>query len=100
MSSQRRTAKAEDRLKGALSFTSWLSAQAERRDPVGDLARDVAKDRHAPRWSSDQHRWITHLENARAHDTALDALRRAWREWETELGIRKSAAPAAEETDE
>jgi uncharacterized protein YozE (UPF0346 family) len=32
-----------------MSFKTWLLRQQHRDDPVGDLARDVAQDKHFPR---------------------------------------------------
>ena len=39
------------------TFSTWLFSQAERSDPVGDLARTAQEDAHAPVWAYRRGRW-------------------------------------------
>lgn len=43
------------------SFYAWLQLQTNRDDPVGDLARDTAKDPDCPRRAATYGRWLKHL---------------------------------------
>ena len=63
------------------SFTEWLSFQAGRPDPVGDLAGDVARDPEWPSGGRGLSRFLTYLHNRGACDGAIAALRAAWSEW-------------------
>ncbi len=66
---------------GPLPFTGWLKRQADRDDPVGDLARDVRDDLGFPTWPGTVASARAYLEG-RAGAPALDALRRAITEFE------------------
>jgi hypothetical protein len=62
------------------SFTGWLKQQDKRRDPVGDLARDVKVDREWPR-ASTLRGFQSYFDRISASDGAKEALKRAWLEW-------------------
>jgi len=65
------------------SFTEWLSFQAGRPDPVGDLAGDVARDPEWPSRSDGNLRdLLAYLRRMGACPGALEALRQAWSEWQ------------------
>ena len=60
------------------TFRQWLNEQTHRRDPIGDLARDVQADRPGAR-SVDDLRLVLQEHDASAN--ALDALERAAQEY-------------------
>lgn len=64
-----------------MTFWQWLQKQSRRRDPIGDLARDVKSDRE---WHKPQtfKAWRAHLIDCNACDGALQALDDAWREYD------------------
>ena len=72
-----------------MTFYEWLIEQRRRNDPVGDLSRDFRRDQDLPANKSYQH-LLSHLWDVHACDGAIDAMRRARREW-----IR-STAPGGE----
>ena len=45
-----------------MSFKTWLLKQQHRDDPVGDLARDVARDKHFPRRDAKFRTLVRHLD--------------------------------------
>jgi hypothetical protein len=59
----------------------WLKDQQYRDDGIGDLAKDVIKDKHRPKCSRRKD-WIKHLIKMRACDWAIYALHRAFDEYE------------------
>lgn len=60
-------------------FWPWLMAQRDREDPIGDVARDAAEDRHAPR---DADRWPGYVFcHPTASTEAKHAARDAVQEW-------------------
>jgi hypothetical protein len=61
-----------------MTFTSWLKHQRRRHDPVGDLARDVARDKCWPQGEPGE---LTHLAQHHAMPAVYTALRRAWDEF-------------------
>jgi hypothetical protein len=65
-----------------LGFTTWLRRQRQRDDPVGDLAREAARDRGWPRPPARLAILHAHLERTHAPDGAHEALDRAWFEWD------------------
>lgn len=78
-----------------VSFETWLAAQRERDDPVGDLARDQACDASWPKGAT-RKRQIAYLSSRGAEPGALDALRRARDEWRaTPTEVTRAAPPAA-----
>jgi hypothetical protein len=66
------------------SFRAWLRQFRREANAVGDLARDVLDDDDWPRGPGSLARYEAHLEDAGACDGALDALREAWANYETE----------------
>lgn len=77
------------------TFTPWLKQQAKRHDPIGDLARDTAPD---PDWPKRGGRsaYVEYLEDRRAADNVLDALRDAWDEWSGLVTGAGTGEPARE----
>jgi hypothetical protein len=74
----RAMAKASPLLSHYPSFLDYLFAQKERKDWIGDLARDVDDEEGS---LSTFKEWRNHLSNHRACDNALRALAWAWREY-------------------
>jgi uncharacterized protein YozE (UPF0346 family) len=64
------------------TFTEWLLRQADRADPVGDLAGDVTRDPDWPTSGRGLSRFVVYLRNRGACDGAIAALRAAWCEWQ------------------
>ena len=60
-----------------MKFNQWLKQFAGQQNAIGDLARDVMRDRTAPVLNSRQD-WRLHLSDRNACDGALDAFERAW----------------------
>ena len=64
------------------TFRSWLDAQAERDDPVGDLARDAHAD---PCWTGEGWRslaaHVLNVHDGRAVTAALHRARDEYRDW-------------------
>jgi hypothetical protein len=67
-------------------FTTWLAAQKSRNNPVGDLARDAADDSRFPRRVASLNRLTAYLASRGACPGALEAARRAWKEFQTAGG--------------
>jgi len=63
------------------SFVAWLRNQRRRDDPVGDLARDAAADRHWPKAAKSLPRLLDYLAGRGACPGAVEACRRAWAEF-------------------
>jgi hypothetical protein len=61
-------------------FTLWLSRQ----DPIGDLARDVARDPGWPVIAAHRSTYERALIRRGATDAVIDALYQAWAEYEGE----------------
>ena len=61
-------------------FYRWLMRQADRDDPIGDLAEDVAGDASYPMASGSLEAIRTHIALRGACDEALQALEEAWLE--------------------
>jgi len=66
------------------SFAAWLRNQRRRDDPVGDLARDAAADRHWPKAAKSLPRLLDYLAGRGACPGAVEACRRAWAEFRAE----------------
>jgi len=64
-----------------MTFKAWLMLQMKREDPVGDLARDVLKDRTWPR-TQDTVKLRQHMVKRSAIESALLALDRAYSEYQ------------------
>lgn len=68
-----------------MTFNQWLSNQTTRRDPIGDLARDVKTDSEWPSRKT-LAGLQSYLEKQHAGEGAIKALKAAWQEWQkTEL---------------
>jgi uncharacterized protein YozE (UPF0346 family) len=67
-----------------MTFLQYLRAQRDRHDPVGDLARDALHDPDPdmPRRRTTRQQWQAYLEARHACDGALEALDKAWDEYE------------------
>lgn len=65
------------------NFWSWLQAQKDRQDRIGDLARDAISDTARPPDDSDYKVWREHLEDMNASQAALETLRIAWRAYKS-----------------
>jgi len=67
------------------TFTSWLSFNRWRSDPIGDLARDAYTD---PLWPHACHykQFRVYLEGRHARDAVLESLNAAWNEFELYFG--------------
>ncbi len=66
------------------TFTRWLRRQRDRRDAVGDLARDQRYDSCWPRGRARLDTLRRHLEHDHdACEGATDALDSAWAQWHT-----------------
>jgi uncharacterized protein YozE (UPF0346 family) len=63
------------------SFYPWLLRQAERADPIGDLAREAQQDPAWPKRTDALPRLDRYLRDRGAGGAARRALRRAYGEW-------------------
>ncbi|SDE24037.1 YozE family protein [Sporomusa acidovorans] len=66
-----------------MSFKQFIIAQGRRDDSIGDIARDVAKDKNFP-YSGDLKSLIRYLRRCDACPGALEALQKACNEWSKE----------------
>lgn len=74
-------------------FYEWLIARRVRPDPIGDLARDAARDRHFPTNAEALANVLEYLRSRQAGEGALVAARKAWREYndsETRERVRRA----------
>jgi uncharacterized protein YozE (UPF0346 family) len=62
-------------------FTTWLLRQTKREDPVGDFARDVARDTGWPVDAQDHDDARAYLERQFACSDAIHAFEQAWEAW-------------------
>jgi len=67
-------------------FFDWLQGQKQRQDPVGDLARDVARDTRFPRGEATATDVYDYLEAADACLDCTKAAARAWKEYQAAEG--------------
>ena len=67
-----------------MKFSEWLKQFIGQQSAIGDLARDVLRDRTAPALSSRQE-WRLHLDSRNACDGALDAFELAWKRYAAEV---------------
>lgn len=65
-----------------MSFPEWLMKNLHREDPVGDLARDAARDTNWPPRFRSRNGFRTYFVRHRACFDALDALEKAYTEFE------------------
>ena len=63
------------------SFYPWLLRQAERADPIGDLAREAQQDPAWPKRTDALPRLDRYLSGREATGETRRALRRAYGEW-------------------
>ncbi|MBC3988738.1 hypothetical protein H8N00_07520 [Streptomyces sp. AC563] len=63
------------------SFTAWLKTHGDQQNAIGDLARDVSAD---PSWPTRRGRQgqLDYLEERGAIPKAIEALDRAWDQYE------------------
>ncbi|MEU1151751.1 YozE family protein [Streptomyces sp. NPDC005918] len=72
------------------SFTAWLKTRTDQQDGVGDLAREVSRDRDWPsRRGHDGQR--AYLEERGAIPAAIEALDRAYGQYETYQATQSDA---------
>ena len=67
-----------------MKFSEWLKQFAGQQNAIGDLARDVLRDRTAPTLNSRQD-WRLHLDSRNACNGALDVFERAWAKYLAEV---------------
>lgn len=75
-----------------VSFTGWLAKHRKRENPLGDLARDVARDKNWPS-DGDLPRFERHMMAAGACSAALRTLSSAWKKyhrWRSGIGTVNS----------
>lgn len=65
-----------------MTFHGWLMEQRDRRDWVGDLARDARADDEWPARNRSNAGFRHYLEDCGAVENALVAFDQAWAEWE------------------
>nr|VFK23057.1 MAG: YozE SAM-like fold [Candidatus Kentron sp. LPFa] len=66
-----------------ISFLEWLDEQSDRDDPIGDLSKDVKRDKRSSNVPNDKDSWIEHLKLAGACLDVIEALEEAWDEYES-----------------
>jgi uncharacterized protein YozE (UPF0346 family) len=71
------------------SFHKYMTAQVDREDPIGDLARDMRDDRNWPAGRETRQRLLNHLVSAHACEDALTVFDAAWKEYEESLPVMK-----------
>jgi uncharacterized protein YozE (UPF0346 family) len=67
-----------------ITFYEFLMGQLDRDDPIGDLANDAKRKNDAPKGKVNYEIWCGHLIRNRACSEALDALKEAWYEYQSE----------------
>ena len=63
-----------------MTFVTWLDAQSDRRDWIGQLSRIAAKDLTFPRQSWRLYRFLQWAEKARIKRVCVKAAHREWRQ--------------------
>lgn len=72
-----------------MNFIPWLKLQVERKDTVGNLARELVSDRCTDIITG-HHIFHNYLIHKKASDTTIGALDRALREYQQEkFGLRR-----------
>lgn len=71
-----------------MNFIPWLKLQVERKDSVGNLARNLVADRCADIITGHQI-FHTYLIHKKASDTTVGALDRAFREYHKEKHLQR-----------
>ena len=64
-----------------MSFAKWLMQFVEENSPLGDLARDVAKDKNFPR-SRRYETIYSSLEDGGASDACMNVFEEAWEKFD------------------
>ena len=64
-----------------MSFAKWLMQFAEENSPLGDLARDVAKDKNFPR-SRRYETIYSYLEDGDASDACMNVFEEVWEKFD------------------
>ena len=65
------------------TFYTWLLAQDHRKDPVGDIARDIKRDEDLPEKKT-KHSLLNYLlYTTNASFDAIKAFNQAWEEYKT-----------------
>ena len=64
-----------------MSFAKWLMQFVEENSPLGDLARDVAKDKNFPR-SRRYETIYSYLNDSGASDACINAFDEAWEKFD------------------
>ena len=64
-----------------MSFAKWLIQFAEENSTLGDLARDVAKDKNFPR-SRRYETICSYLEDSGASDACMNVFEEAWEKFD------------------
>ena len=67
-----------------MKFSEWLKQFSGQQNAIGDLARDVLRDRTAPALNGRQE-WRLHLDGRNACDGALETFERAWKRYAAEV---------------
>ena len=67
-----------------MKFSEWLKQFSGQQNSIGDLARDVLRDRTASALNSRQD-WRLHLNDRNACDGAVDVFERAWKRYAAEV---------------
>lgn len=75
------------------SFYRWLSKQADRDDPIGDIATDALRDKSFPTNSQTLPRLERHVLLKGGHEDALTALREAFAEFRAKGKLRSGVSP-------
>ncbi len=72
-----------------LSFTDWLKRHSNRDSPLGDLARDMSRDKSWPTYNSlDEYRSYLRFQNA--YYGAIETLNRAWKRYKAYLKTKEN----------
>lgn len=66
----------------AHGFNRWLRRQRKRDDPVGDLARDSAKDPRWPRHANLKRSFVRYLSSRGVAEKVLASFESAWQEFQ------------------
>jgi uncharacterized protein YozE (UPF0346 family) len=69
-----------------VTFRQWLKQFTGEQTAIGDLARDIYKDRRWPRGPGSSSKYLSYLEDMEACDAAIGTLREAWERYEREAG--------------
>lgn len=67
-----------------LSFTDWLKRHVNRDSPLGDLTRDMGRDKGWPTYNS-LDEYLSYLRFQNAYYGAIDTLSRAWKSYKAYL---------------